>query len=407
MTRALLRKWRTFGQLRRKLGFMRALQYGANRTLSLYRNPGQVILDLERHYSFTDLPPFGGEAPGPDGTINWVIPDFSPGSGGHLNIFRLIQGLEQRGYVCRVVIVGECQFPTAAQAKSIIHRFFFPIKAEVVIGHDSMKPAWATFATSWPTAYVVRSFRATRHKLYFVQDYEPFFYARGSEYALAEATYSFGFVGITAGQWLAQKLKEKFGMETFSYGFSYDRALYSPRPRRDGNTKHVFFYARPVTQRRGFELGVLALSRVAKQFDNVAVIFAGWDVSQYRLDFPHLNAGVVPLEELPDLYSQCDVALVLSFTNLSLLPLELMACGCPVISNRGPNVEWLLDDSNAVLVEPTVEEIVDGLTRILLDEGHRIDVRQKGLTFASGTSWDHEIERLTKRLGDLRCERAA
>ena len=36
-------------------------------------------------------------------------------------------------------------------------------------------------------------------RFYLVQDFEPSFYAAGSEALMAEATYRFGFHGVTAG----------------------------------------------------------------------------------------------------------------------------------------------------------------------------------------------------------------
>ena len=73
-----------------------------------------------------------------------------------------------------------------------------------------------------------------------------------------------------------------------------------------------------------------------KKNSDVEFVLVGWDVSNYSLPFSHLNTGFLSLDELQDLYSQVDVDLVISSTNLSLLPLELMACKCPVVSNLGP-----------------------------------------------------------------------
>jgi len=106
--------------------------------------------------------------------------------------------------------------------------------------------------------------------------------------------------------------------------------------------KRVLFYARPETERRGFELGVLALSLVAKKRPEVEFVLAGFKNRSVDLPFPAILPGVLALAELGALYRSCDVALVLSHTNLSLLPLEVMACGCAVVSNEGPNTEWLL-----------------------------------------------------------------
>ena len=109
-----------------------------------------------------------------DKTINWIVPDFSVGSGGHLNIFRLIYNLEQNGYTCRIYIVPVIHHLSAASAKHDIVNHFVPLKAEVILGHETMKPAFVSFATSWHTAYPLKNFKGSPHKFYFVQDFSKF-----------------------------------------------------------------------------------------------------------------------------------------------------------------------------------------------------------------------------------------
>src|SRR5476651_1273904 len=253
-------------------------------------------------------------------TMNWFIPPYGRGSGGHLNIFRFVFLLERLGYECRIIIVGGHSKYDLVEAKSQIAEWFFPFAAPVYDGTEGVPAAFYSVATSWQTAYYVKNFQTTKYKCYFVQDFEPYFYAVGSESAMAEATYSFGFSAITAGGWLAEKLTDEYQTHAFPISFSYDRDLYRLMHRREPEIKRVFFYARPPTQRRAFELGLLALNEVVRRLPHVKVIFAGWDVSNYEIPFEHLNAGTLNVAELPDLYNQCDVALVLSFTNLSLLP---------------------------------------------------------------------------------------
>jgi glycosyltransferase involved in cell wall biosynthesis len=134
---------------------------------------------------------------------------------------------------------------------------------------------------------------------------------------------------------------------------------------------------------------------------NVEFILAGWDTSAYEIRFPHLNAGKVPLRLLADLYSNCDVALVVSSTNLSLLPLELMACGCVVVSNRGPNTEWLLNESNAVLADATPIALSDALMRVLKDAKWRRTLSENGKVFAEATDWMSEAEKVASALEGL------
>lgn len=368
--------------------------------------PDSHLIDVGSHYDFVLRSPFGrpiGDYVDVGATINWVIPPFLAGSGGHLNIFRLVYNLEKAGFQCRIVVEEPNQFESSDEARDAIHAHFFPIEAEVSLGADSLRPAWATVATGWQTAYAVRDFQSTLRKLYFVQDFEPDFFAAGSERSFAEATYRFGFTGITAGDWLATKLSGDYGMETFTYGFSYDRHLYSPpttdRPPRA--KKRVLFYARPVTLRRGFETGLLALEELCRRHDDVEVITAGWDLSDYKLPFPATDLGVLPLEKLPILYRECDLALILSFTNLSLLPLEVMASGVPIVSNRGPNVEWMLNDEIAALSDPEPEALAETMSKLLNDPDELQRLSHAAVEFARTTSWEDEATKLAAHLHDL------
>ena len=361
--------------------------------------------DFIRHYQFVRYAPFGAPVsaatPVKTNTINWVIPDVGIGSGGHLNIFRLIFFLEQHGFECRVVINGGSHFSSVAEIRDCIIKNYVPIKADVFVGGAAMPPAWFTFATSWITAYTVRNFQSTIYKCYFVQDFEPFFFAHGTDFALAEQTYRFGFLGITAGRWLTEKLSREYGMKSIPIGFSYDKDRYHPGNRQRTAECNIFFYARPETQRRGFELGLMVLDDAAKRIPDLNVIFAGEDIAPFAIPFRHVNAGILKLDDLPDLYNRCDAALVISLTNLSLLPLELMACGCPVVSNNGPNVEWLLNREIAALAEPTVEALRDALISLLTDEGYRLRLIDAGLNFAKTTDWAREANTVAGILTQL------
>jgi nucleoside-diphosphate-sugar epimerase/glycosyltransferase involved in cell wall biosynthesis len=332
----------------------------ALRTMQSNLSPAPKI-DVSSQFNFIPHAPFGESwtaCGAPRKTINWVIPNVEIGGGGHLNIFRFIRNLEAIGWENRIVIPFGCTHSSERRLEKFIAEHYLPIAAKAYIGRDKMPPAWITMATEWRTAYTVRDFRTTAKKCYFVQDFEPLFFTPGSESAFAEQTYRFGLHGITAGNWLADKLRREYQMTTDWVGFAYDKDLYL-RSARHHEGHQVFFYARPHTHRRGFELGILALTQLAQRIPKLRVLLAGGDATRYAFSFQHKHCGVVPVKSLSALYNQCDAALVLSFTNLSLLPLELFACGCPVVSNRGPNIEWLLNDSNAVLAEPTVESITD------------------------------------------------
>lgn len=368
----------------------------------LLRKPRHSV-DPIKQWSWVQTLPHGDldpQNPPNANTLTWFIPPVGKGSGGHLNIFRFIAMLEEHGFDCRIVICHDERRITSEAARQEIIEWFFPLKAPVYLHPAEAIPAsHFAIATGWQTAYPVKGFNGCVQPLYFVQDYEPWFYDAGSIAAFAEETYRFGFPAITAGDWLATLLKEKYGMQTYPIGFGVDHEVYRPRP-KDLNRKgrHVLFYARPPTERRGFVLGMLALRQLTEQLPDVTVHFVGWPMDRYAIPFRHVDHGILPLERLADLYSHCHVALVFSFSNVSLLPLEIMACGCPVVSNGGANVEWLINENNSLLIEPTVTSVTNGLMTVLTKPSVAERIIISGINTASKKDWNTEGLRLSNIL---------
>jgi glycosyltransferase involved in cell wall biosynthesis len=405
------RRFRTALQHNRDYGLRATLNLAWQRAASIWQqNPISISKrDVITFYDFVRARPVGSAIKAGSverNTINWVLPPWGRGSGGHLNIFRFIQNLEKQGFDCRIIVVGEPRPVSAESARKRISEWFFPLKAQVYLGIEGAPPAHITVATSWQTAYFVRAFQPTIHRCYFVQDFEPYFFPAGAEYAWAEATYSFGFFGITAGTWLRDKLASDYGMRGKAVSFSFDADIYAQRQRIDPAARRVFFYARPPTERRAFEMGLLVLDEVTRRLPDVEVIFAGWDLSSFDIPFKHVSKGIVSLAELPDLYSQCDVALVLSFTNLSLLPLELMACGTPVVSNLAPCTTWLLNQNNALLAPPTVEALADAICKVLNNPQEAARLREGGFAAASASDWQTEAHKVADIFRSLDSEAA-
>jgi len=338
----------------------------------------------------------------PADTMTWLIPDFEASSGGHINIFRMMNLLKTRGFSNQhVVIMEPHRWSSTNEASAAIERSFGISDVTVSLGVRSIEPCTYLVATGWQTAYWVSKYKDAVHWLYFVQDFEPDFYPRGSEYSFAENTYRLGLTGLTAGTWLADKLSHEYGMTTFPYLFACDTDNYKPTPKRHTGKRNIFFYARPVTPRRCFELGMLALKQVCEAIPDASVVLAGWDVSGSKVPFPHRSVGSVRVTELPDLYSQCDVALVLSSTNLSLLPLEVAACRCPVVLNRGPHTSWLLSDDEATYCDLNVESIAEAVIRVLNRPEEAKTKAAAAFDRSQRDSWETEADKVSGFLKSL------
>jgi len=293
-------------------------------------------------------------------TINWVMSPPS-GGGGHQNIFRFIELLDKKGHKNNIYIYSTLDDMPLSQAKDNVDAY---CKASNLTftrysKNTPMAEADIVFATGWETAYPVFNEKTNAHKMYFIQDFEPLFYPMGTDYILAENTYKFGFHGITAGGWLDKKLSTEYGMKCSHYDFGADKKNY--RLTNNGDRKEIFFYARPVTERRGFDLGVMALEIFHKRMPEYTINLAGWDVSGYNIPFPYVNLKAMQIEELSDVYNKCSAALVMSLTNMSLLPLELLASGTIPVVNDGPNNRLVSDNPYIAYTQASPEALAQAL----------------------------------------------
>jgi glycosyltransferase involved in cell wall biosynthesis len=192
--------------------------------------------------------------------------------------------------------------------------------------------------------------------------------------------------GITAGGWLSQKLRKDYGMDCGHYDFGTDSNLY--RFENENKRKEIFFYARPVTQRRGFELGVMALEIFHQKHPEYIINLAGWDVSDYDIPFPYENLKSLSLGELSGLYNRCAAGLVISLTNMSLLPLELLSCGVIPVMNNGDNNTFVSDNSFIKYTEASPGALAAALSEVVTakDQPERA---KKSAASVKALSWEN------------------
>jgi hypothetical protein len=236
------------------------------------------------------------------------------------------------------------------------------MKAEVRDAAAGLQSVDAVVASSWETAHVVAS-RCDWpvHRFYFIQDYEPFFYPRGSMYELAKDSYRFGFQNIALGGMVAGMLRDELQLEPEVTQFGCDTSVYSYD--NSGPREGVVFYAKPTSDRRGYLLGKLALAEFHRRHPEQPIHVYGGGAE--RVAFPVIDHGRLSPAELNVLYNQTLGGLAMSFTNISLVAEEMLAAGTiPVVNDAdfaradlaAGHVEWAL---------PTPGGIADALSRIV------------------------------------------
>lgn len=322
--------------------------------------------------------------------IAWVLSPLSPGSGGQNTITRFARFLQKQGHTVTFYIYEGVHPQQTEEAEKILRESFklnLPVKKL-----DQYIDADALIATGWETAYPVFNMRTTAHKFYFVQDFEPYFYGIGSRSILAENTYKMGFYGITAGRWLTKKVGE-FGMDADYFDFGADLEIYKPT-KKVVKKKKICFYARPVTERRAFELGIIALDIFHQKHPEYEIDMLGWDVSPYKIPFPYNNRGIMSHDELAELYHESVACLVLSLTNVSLLPLEVIAASCVPVMNEGENNSLVLGENKYIrYAQAAPTELARALCDVV--EVEDVDkVANEMVSTAKNVSWETSYEKV-------------
>jgi glycosyltransferase involved in cell wall biosynthesis len=297
-------------------------------------------------------------------TVAWVMTPPNGGSGGHTTLLRLVGALEQAGHRC-VLYLYDRWGGSLPEHERVLREWWPWVRADVRDAAAGIDDSHAVIATAWPTAYAVAASPAKGARFYLVQDIEPWFYPAGGEALLAEATYRFGFHGITAGRWLAGKLTADHGMaaDHFDFGCDLDRYRLADPGGTSGERTGVCFFVRPSTPRRAFDLGSLALEVFAARHPEVDIHLFGDPVG--GLPFAAVDHGVMTPAELDGLYNRCVAGLVLSATNVSLVPHEMLASGCIPVVNDAEHNRVVLDNEHVAYAPATPNDLADALGRVV------------------------------------------
>jgi glycosyltransferase involved in cell wall biosynthesis len=329
-------------------------------------------------------------------TINWVMrAPIAQNSGGYRNIFRIARILGERGHVQRLgveAIAHLARKPEAEIAAFVDDAFGIPANAEVVLGHDRMKPADISIATHWPTANNVAAHRQSLFKGYFIQDFEPEFYEETDpRFAQAEATYRLPLRHICLGQHLANRLAGFTGVPSDVVDFALDPHFRTTRPPDErGERIRVLFFARPSLRRRGYAIGVEALRLLKAERPDVEIVFFGSPASELgEVPFEFTNLGVLDARDVASAMNDAHVLLTFSLTNISNVPYEGMACSCAVVDLDLPNVSTMVAPGENCLLAPfEPRPLADAVAQLIDDPELRLRIARRGAADASIRTWE-------------------
>ena len=338
-----------------------------------------------------------GDARGP-WSLAWVVPPWQIGSGGHTTIFRLIRQLELRGH-SNAIFVFEAPYvwhprPSAAALRRQIREHFVPgLEAEVFHGLEDFDSADVAIATGWSTAFAVRDLPRCREKAYLVQDHEPEFFATSAQSIWAEETYRMGLRCIAYTPWMADVLRDQYGVDARWFECGTDLDVFEFAGEEQRQPEVIAVYARNETERRAVELAMAGLALLADRRPTIRPVLFG-SRRKTSLPFAAEDLGVVSPQRLARLYRDAQVGVVFSLTTHSLAAQEMMASGLPTVELEGLNVSSALGESGE-LVEQAArrpDAIADAIERLLDDRAAAAAMARRARAFVEERTW--------KRAGD-------
>ncbi len=327
-------------------------------------------------------------------------------SGGHLTIMRLVKRLTHAGMHVNLAIYDIHGGRLSRHLMSISGLFPDVVMASadparVSVSTTAAPPGGVTItdavsglpdsdvlmATSWQTAHMLARCRAAGRRFYLIQDFEPWFYPRGDANSFARSSYELGFHGLAIGRTLAREIEQQTSMvcESFPFGCEVstaDRVVNAAPDRR------VTFYARPSTPRRGFVLGMCALEELQSRRPDVRIDIVGGSGA-----WPGIEAvwhGTVHPDQMSQLYQRSTVGLCLSFTNVSLVPFEMLAAGCPVVVNENPFSRGELSSPCVAHVSPDPQALAAALCEEI--DGPHAERRPLARSSMCVQSWESAMD---------------
>ncbi|MBQ9119547.1 MAG: glycosyltransferase family 4 protein [Lachnospiraceae bacterium] len=239
--------------------------------------------------------------------------------------------------------------------------FTAPELSEMIAGRK--KTADIVVASSWDTVSFVK--KLPGYKMYFVQDYEPYFYSFGELFLLAKKTYEQGLHMVSLGAW------NKAMIERECKPVSPVDVIDFPYEKKEYQTVKKDFAA--YAKKKKFVLAVYLkfygkrlpcvipyLLKEAKQelaADGITLEVRYFGEAGSFQAPGGKNLGMLTKEELCALYYEADFGMVASMSNISLVPYEMLSAGLPVIEFRDGTFSDFFPEGSATLIGLSGKEL--------------------------------------------------
>ena len=311
---------------------------------------------MEKLLKNEDFIPIANRCTKPIKTVVIAIARMLKFSGGYTSILRLGTQLENNGFKVYYMLMSDYQSIKEAQQNAELNLKGY--KGTIINKSEyESTNADAIIATFWRTVYETK--HMSGYKLYFVQDYEPYFSQYGEQYILARKSYDMGYHMVSLGGWnkhmVEHECGEKPDFDVIDFPFepseySMTSKDYSALKNKDSYDLAVFIKS---DQKRLPNIVNSMVGNLEKEFrangKKLNVRFFGIDKS-FKVSCGE-NLGILNKQQLQELYRSSDFGMCASMTNVSLVPYEMLACGLPLIEFEDGTFPFFFPEGAAILTD--------------------------------------------------------
>ncbi len=350
-------------------------------------------------------------------TVTFIITRMVRFHGGQTSILHLGTELEKLGikvcYLsCKEQSKEEAEFCAGANLPGYKGRVFPINRYLAAIEKGKIKAPDVVVASSWDTVFFAKRFENS-YKMYFVQDYEPFFYTFGEEYLMCRNTYLQGLHMVSLGDWNREMILKEFGavrdgrnttikdvageerellIDTVS--FPYDSTGYEKSERdfesyRDKKKITIAVYLKYYGKRLP-DLIPYMLVNTAEKLKSFGMELEVLYFGEAKTFTPKggRNLGQLNRQELNDLYRKADFGMVASMSNISLVPYEMHAAGLPVIEFEDGSYPYFFGKETALFTRIGDKDIA-GLIKDATENPERLkEMDEKASSVLKDLSWE-------------------
>ena len=369
------------------------------------KNEDIYVSNILKNSSFDSINNKLGEN---NGKILFVIPQMRNAMGGLTSVLRIASRLSNDGF--KVYFSSYNCNDLEKMHEAAMHNL--SEYSPNFIKLDSARQVSFQFviATNWQSVYFSKSIKG--YKLFFVQDYEPYFYSYSDQYFLAKKSYELGFHIISLGKWNLEQIQRNCRVGNYikadyiDFPFEPKEYIFKARDFSKYQNKKTIKIAVYV-KREKKRIPSLIFSILNNTFTELLEKGIKLEIYYFGLNKNEkvkigTNLGRLSKSKLAELYDNCDYGLVASMTNVSLVPYEMIGSGLPVIEFKDGTFEYFLGNTSAILIDFDYHSLVSRLIEYNSSAVKLMEMTTLAYNEIKDLSWDKTYAQMKKILNNVK-----